>query len=751
MMIFRRSFLGNLVCAISAWAVAAQVHADVPLGGFIPFVGIGLTDEFETFDSDPTGLYNIADPSFTWGGSPLGPGSSAYFDIALLDTGAATHILTPTAAGASSFAIQAEGLRGTNFQQIFGAVGPVDLRINDPLGVYAAGLGDRTGAGTALVMNTAALRGQTSVATLEAPVSWTLPNILGLPMAAQHGIAIRNDEPLIFQHQGRTMRTPQIDFIDLGTGGQQGISRRTNLRLRPSASFLTGPAYLPNLELGGGFELNFHDNPLSPTVVENGGLYVEVDLKHGADFFAQNVEFLFDTGADLTVVSEVMAASLGFDVVLDQPDFFLEVEGGGGVTSGVPGFYLDELKIDAVGGSLVFQNVPMAVLDVPNPNDPANVIDAILGMHVFTGRNLVIDAVPAATGGGNSPSLYIGDPVTETHTWASVADSGSWSTPGNWSAPGTPSIMWDAQVRNVSGAAQTAFVGNATVNRLTVAGGPGSATMTATVSIDSTLTTFGEVLIETGGRLHLESTGLQHGRLDAQFVNVDGGVLSGDGEIFVGTGPVNGAVRNLSGRVAPSTGAPNVLGTGRLQITGDFANLEESTLAIDLGGTTAVATYDQLSVSRFAFLGGTLEVSLANPGTPFVPNIGDMFTIITAGQGVVGEFDNLILPAGFQWNVDYQPNAVVLQVAALASIAGDFDGNGIVNAADLTAWRAGFGPTYSGADFLTWQRNLGASLPPVGAVPEPRAAALLAVALGGVLLRRRAGGLVGARLMARDC
>ncbi|MCC6493339.1 MAG: hypothetical protein IT424_09980, partial [Pirellulales bacterium] len=250
-------------------AVAAR-GANVPLGGFIPLVGMGLSDEFETFDSDPTGLYNIADPSFSWGGSPLGPGSSAYFDLALLDTGASAHILTQAAASASGFGIQAEGFRGTNFQTIFGAVGPVDLRVNDPLGVYVAGLGDRTAAGTALAMNTAVLRGQTSVATLEAPASWGLPNVLGLPMAAQHGIAIRNDQPQIFQHQGRTVRTPQVEFIDLGTGGQQGIARRTNLRLRPSTSFLTGPAYLPNLDLGGGLEFNFHDNPLSPTVVENG-------------------------------------------------------------------------------------------------------------------------------------------------------------------------------------------------------------------------------------------------------------------------------------------------------------------------------------------------------------------------------------------------------------------------------------------------------------------------------------------------
>ena len=53
--------------------------------------------------------------------------------------------------------------------------------------------------------------------------------------------------------------------------------------------------------------------------------------------------------------------------VLDQPDFLLQVEGSGGVSDGVPGFYLDELNIDVIGGSFTVQNVPIAVLDVTNP------------------------------------------------------------------------------------------------------------------------------------------------------------------------------------------------------------------------------------------------------------------------------------------------------------------------------------------------------------------------------------------------
>jgi len=717
---YRRLCAMTLCCAVCMLALAGRARADVSIGGFIPFVGIGLTNQFDTFDSDLTGTFFIADPSFTWGGSPLGPGSSAYFDLALLDTGAATHILTQPAASANGFSIQAEGFRGTNFQTIFGAGGePISLRINDPLGVYAAGLADRTGAGASLTMNTAAMRGQTSFATLEAPAQWTLPNIVGLPMAAQHAIAIRNDQPQIFQHQDRTVRTPNVDFIDLGSGMDEGILRRTNLRIRPSAGFLQGPFYVQNLDILGG-NLSFHDNPLSPSVIDSGAMFIEVDLANGSRA-VQDKELLFDTGADLTVLSQLTAARLGFDVLVDEPDFVLEVEGAGGVSGGVPGFYLDELNIDTVGGSFTLQRVPVAVLDLPNPNDPANTLDGIIGMHLFNGRNLVIDANPAASQTGVGPRLYIGDPVTETHTWVATTPGATWNSPGAWSAFGSPSIMWDARAINVTESPQVASVeANSTVYRLNVAGS-GAGTMTVQIANDRTLTTYGEALLEAGGIVRLN----EGGTLDAQFVNIDGGALVGTGEVRVGTGPLTGAVRNLSGRIAPDTLFSSV---GEIAIGGDLANLKNGTLAFDLAGT-AVNQYDLIDVARFAFLAGTLQVSLADLGGGlYRPNVGDMFNIITTGEGVIGQFDNLNLPAGFQWDVDYRPNDVVLSVVGLG-LAGDFNGDGAVNAADYVVWRKS-GGTWE--QYQAWRSNFGQTSLGFGSativatsVPEPASWTLL--------------------------
>src|SRR5437868_2574126 len=179
-MFWRRQIVEITLGALCALGCATHVLADsAPLGGFIPMVGIGLTNQFKNSNNDPTGTFFIADPSYSWSGTPLGPGTSGtYFDVALLDTGAATDILTQAAAGSTGFNLQSRGFRGTNSQTIYGASGAISLRIDNPLGVYAEALSHRTASGSTLTMDTSAMRGQTSFALLDAPASWTLPNIL---------------------------------------------------------------------------------------------------------------------------------------------------------------------------------------------------------------------------------------------------------------------------------------------------------------------------------------------------------------------------------------------------------------------------------------------------------------------------------------------------------------------------------------------------------------------------------------------
>ena len=67
----------------------------MPVGGFLPFVGIGLTDEYK--DGDALDYDFFAEEAPSVGGTLLSSGGSPFFDLALLDTGANGSLLTTAA------------------------------------------------------------------------------------------------------------------------------------------------------------------------------------------------------------------------------------------------------------------------------------------------------------------------------------------------------------------------------------------------------------------------------------------------------------------------------------------------------------------------------------------------------------------------------------------------------------------------------------------------------------------------------
>jgi hypothetical protein len=410
----------------------------------------------------------------------------------------------------------------------------------------------------------------------------------------------------------------------------------------------------------------------------------------------------------------------------------------------VPGFFVDQFTVQSIGGNVTLSNVPVVVLDVVNPAHPGNIVDGIVGMNLFAGRNLVIDPKPAQGGGGVGPSLYISDPVTSTTNWTGMAASGNWGTGSNWSG-GAPNTLAIANVRHVSGGDQTAIVSaDATAWEINVSGAPNQK-MTVEVQNGVTLTAFSGVNIEPDGGVHLHNA-----TLDAQFVEIFGGTLRGSGSILTGSGPIPAQLENRSGIVSP--GDP----IGTLSIEGRFANGGPGTLAIDLGGLAPGTQYDQLIVNGGAALDGTLAVSLANAGGGmFTPMVGNSFTILTATDGISGTFDQLVLPGGFQWNVAYNASGVVLSVIGLG-LTGDYNGNGTVDAADYVIWRNSMGATGSALpadgngdqvvnqdDYDVWRSNFGKIAPSGSAavslagVPEPTSLTLgmLTAAVGFVFVR----------------
>jgi hypothetical protein len=96
--------------------------------------------------------------------------------------------------------------------------------------------------------------------------------------------------------------------------------------------------------------------------------------------------FLFDTGAQISVISSDIAFQLGliddFGNPIETPFDVIDVQGAGEKVTGLNGFILDTLSVPRLdGGMLEFTDVPVYVLDVGFG------IDGILGMNLFNGAD----------------------------------------------------------------------------------------------------------------------------------------------------------------------------------------------------------------------------------------------------------------------------------------------------------------------------------------------------------------------------
>ena len=125
-----------------------------------------------------------------------------------------------------------------------------------------------------------------------------------------------------------------------------------------------------------------------------------------------------------------------------------------------------------------------------------------------------------------------------------------------------------------------------------------------------------------------------------------------DSGITVNLG-VDQALSN-AGSLSPG-GLAAVLGT---TLTGDFEQSASGALEIEIGGLTQ-ESFDVLNVTGTATIDGSLEVALVDleeTGNPFVPQLGDAFTIIRAVTGLFGGFATEELPSigpGLGWDVIY--------------------------------------------------------------------------------------------------
>ncbi|MFI4860861.1 MAG: aspartyl protease family protein [Phycisphaerales bacterium JB063] len=143
---------------------------------------------------------------------------------------------------------------------------------------------------------------------------------------------------------------------------------------------------------------------------------IQLDHATGALGGGQNLStsntYLMDTGAQTTIISEAMAASLGLDLTQfvtsggDVVDV-LEVGGIGGTTI-MPLVVVEELRLPTTDGvDLVYTNVLTGVLDIEGTP-----FDAVLGMNILTSgyTNAIFGG---GTGGGLTNPAYTKDDVED--------------------------------------------------------------------------------------------------------------------------------------------------------------------------------------------------------------------------------------------------------------------------------------------------------------------------------------------------
>jgi hypothetical protein len=173
------------------------------------------------------------------------------------------------------------------------------------------------------------------------------------------------------------------------------------------------------------------------------------------------------------------------------------------------------------------------------------------------------------------------------------------------------------------------------------------------------------------------------------------------------------------------------------QVTaGAFEQTAGGELIIHLGGI-ASGVFDHLQIGGAAQLDGALRLALTGG---YVPVLGQGIEILMAELGVTGTFDSVMqpsgMPAGLMFAVQYGLKDVSLKVVVDAGLPGDFNDDGIVNAADYVVWRKTDG---SQAGYDLWRANFGRTAGhgslASGTVPEPATAMLLLAAIH-IRLRR---------------
>jgi len=273
--------------------------------------------------------------------------------------------------------------------------------------------------------------------------------------------------------------------------------------------------------------------------------------------------------------------------------------------------------------------------------------------------------------------------ATNTLTGGTYTIGGQWGLPADYNV----TTVGSGTVVNWNGGASCAacnfenVLSGGTLNVSGVYSAPGSLAIAGTVTIDPTgsliATTSGSNITQNGGTL--TNNGALYAATEG-YIYVSSGTLQGTTGTIVGNvnngGNQNDAKRK-NGEREPvsehSTKAPTqpptfVIGmskpqqAGSVTITQNYTQVAAGTMDVFVGGTSAGTQYSQLNVTGSATLSGTLDIALIGG---FVPQVGQVFTILNASEGISGTFTTvkgLSINSSEHFSIAYNSDSITLTV-----------------------------------------------------------------------------------------
>lgn len=349
-----------------------------PLAGMVPWIAVVATDE------RLPALEFEGVPKTTVGGNLIQPAPlEANYAIGIFDTGGAAHLLGNQAA--HTLGLFAANRLTTNTVTITGATGSVEAWVSQPIGIYVDGLAAIDP--DTLLADTTGMFGEYNVAVAVGqtppPGQPDLPTAIGMPLAVFYNVAIYHDQTVTVTRDDDTFIAPDVHFHTTTDPATPQYPNAIPLELRPSGAAMV--AYFPS------FEDPFP--PQTPSIIIGNSaqsvyFVSRVDLYHGNRSDIDLDRFMFDTGAQVSVIGDRVAASLNLDP--GSPDFMVEIQGVTGDTALFPGFNLDRIDIPALGNWLSFTSVPVVLINVASPE--GGTLDGIIGMNLMLETNFVVRA-----------------------------------------------------------------------------------------------------------------------------------------------------------------------------------------------------------------------------------------------------------------------------------------------------------------------------------------------------------------------